>query len=117
MKKMSSLLVVTVFAGSLAAPALAQDATHHTKGADSTYKQSHNVSTKDFKGEHSMRGTISKIDHATGMVDVNTPDGMALALHFPSTAIQDLKEGAQVAVQMEIAKQPSPLHSATMSQK
>lgn len=52
-----------------------------------------------------MTGTIKKIDHNTGMVDLKTQEGMALAFHFLPTVIKDLKEGDRGALQMKIAKQ------------
>ncbi len=41
-------------------------------------------------GEHSMPGTVTKVDHKTGIVYV-TSMGMHLVVHFPPPTIKDLK--------------------------
>jgi hypothetical protein len=54
-------------------------------------------------GEHSMSGTISKIDHKTGMVTVKTGAGN-LDVHFPPNDIKDLKEGDTITVNLSFTK-------------
>jgi len=51
------------------------------------------------EGKHSMSGTISAIDHTTGMVTLKTGAG-ELKLHFPPPAIQKLKEGETITVHL-----------------
>jgi hypothetical protein len=60
-----------------------------------------------------MEGTVSKIDHNKGTLELKTQDGTVLSLHFPAEAIKGLKEGDQAAVRMKIAKQPA----STMSKR
>ncbi|HJY84040.1 MAG TPA: hypothetical protein VKK81_23515 [Candidatus Binatia bacterium] len=117
MKKIYTLLAATVFASGMVSPVLAHDEGHHKKATGSAYEHGSATPTQDFKGEHSMKGTISKIDHSKGTVDLKTQDGMVLTLHFPADAIKDLKEGDQAVVQMEIAKQPAPRPATTVSKK
>jgi hypothetical protein len=106
-----------VLAGGIVSPALAHDEGHHKKVTGSAYEHGSATPTQDFKGEHGMKGTISKIDHSKGTVDLKTQDGMVLTLHFPADAIKDLKEGDQAVVRMEIAKQPALTPAATASKK
>jgi hypothetical protein len=54
-------------------------------------------------GEHVMSGTISKIDHQTGMLTLDT-DAAPLSLHFPPSALKGMKEGDKVAVEMSISR-------------
>jgi hypothetical protein len=51
------------------------------------------------EGKHSMSGTISAIDHTTGMLTLKTGAG-ELKLHFPPPAIQKLKEGETITVHL-----------------
>jgi hypothetical protein len=55
--------------------------------------------TTEEKGQHSMTGTVSAIDHTTGQLTVKTGAG-ELKLHFPPAAIQDLKEGQTITVRL-----------------
>ena len=112
MKKIYPLLAAAVFAGGITTPVLAQDASHHKKATRSAYEHGSNIPEKDFKGEHVMSGTISKIDHSTGKLDLKTEEG-TLVLHFPPDAMKNLKEGDQAAVSLEIAKQTA----STVSKK
>jgi hypothetical protein len=51
------------------------------------------------KGQHSMSGTVSAIDHTTGQLTLKTGAG-ELKLHFPPASIQDLKEGQTITVHL-----------------
>ncbi len=55
--------------------------------------------TTQEKGQHSMSGTVSAIDHKTGQLTLKTGIG-ELKLHFPPTTIQDLKEGQTITVHL-----------------
>jgi hypothetical protein len=55
--------------------------------------------TTEEEGKHSMSGTISAIDHTTGMLTLKTGAG-ELKLHFPPPAIQKLKEGETITVNL-----------------
>jgi hypothetical protein len=55
--------------------------------------------TAEEEGKHSMSGTISAIDHTTGMLTLKTGAG-ELTLHFPPPAIQNLKQGEAITVNL-----------------
>jgi Cu/Ag efflux protein CusF len=82
--KFASLAAATLLAAPLATGALA----HDLKGA---------------MGEHVMTGTITKIDHEKGTITLDT-QAAPLALHFPPSALKDMKEGDRVAVEMSISR-------------
>ena len=51
------------------------------------------------KGVHEMSGTITRIDHDTGMLGLKTGAG-DLTLHFPPPTIEKLKEGDKITVHL-----------------
>jgi hypothetical protein len=106
MNKIQSLLAATVLVGGLVSPALAADSSshHETMG----HKHHQGEEQEHFSPAHQMSGAISKIDHASGILEVKTQEGAMLTLHFPTKQIQDLKEGDQVTVKMRIAKAATP---------
>jgi hypothetical protein len=57
---------------------------------------------KSPMGDHLMSGTISKIDHAKGMLTVMTDEG-PLDLHFPPASIMKLTNGEEVVVELAIS--------------
>lgn len=59
-------------------------------------------------GSHSMTGKVSKIDHAKGtlMLQHKAADMM---LHFPSSAIKDLKNGDTITVYLGYSKKRMPM--------
>jgi hypothetical protein len=54
-----------------------------------------------FMGQHTMTGTVTDIDADSGKITVDA-EGKTLDLHFPRTALQGLKEGDRVTVQLGI---------------
>jgi hypothetical protein len=60
-------------------------------------------SAGDFMGRHTMTGEVTKIDNKKGMFSLKTKEG-TLDLHAPPSALQGVKRGDQVAV--EIAFKP-----------
>jgi len=50
-------------------------------------------------GEHDMSGTVQKIDHKKGTLQLKTHEGM-LHLHFPPSAIKDVKNGDALTVHL-----------------
>jgi uncharacterized cupredoxin-like copper-binding protein len=52
------------------------------------------------KNEASMRGTINKIDHSTGKIELKTDKGTS-ELYFTPDSIKNLKEGEQVVLELE----------------
>ena len=58
-------------------------------------------STGGFMGQHMMTGTVTSIDADEGKLTVEA-EGKELDLHFPRTALQGLKKGDRVTVQLAI---------------
>ncbi len=77
MKKMSSFLTAALLVGGLTTTAIAHD-----------------------RGEASMQGTINKIDHSTGAVELKTDNG-TMELNFTPDSVKNFKEGQQVVLELE----------------
>lgn len=54
-------------------------------------------------GMHMMPATVTSADTKTGLVDVTT-EGMALKVHFPPSAMADLKAGDKITLHMGFSK-------------
>jgi hypothetical protein len=48
-------------------------------------------------GTHTMTGTMTNVDHTTGMLSLNTHAG-ELQLHFPPDAVKEVKNGDALTV-------------------
>ncbi len=57
----------------------------------------------NMAGQHEMPATVTNIDKNTGIVDV-TSEGMNLRLHFPPSALTNVKTGDKIKVQMGLMK-------------
>jgi hypothetical protein len=55
------------------------------------------------QGKHSMTGTVTMIDHKTGMMTLKTAEG-DLMLHFPPATVQQLKEGETITVHLSYSE-------------
>lgn len=49
------------------------------------------------------RATVTAVDSKTGMVDVTT-EGIALKVHFPPSAMANLKTGNKITLHLRISK-------------
>jgi|GEM_PF-4467263 len=78
MKKLSLFLAAALLVGGLGTAALAD---HDQK-------------------EASVRGTINKIDHTTGKIELKTDKGVS-ELYFTPDSIKNFKEGEQVVLELE----------------
>lgn len=56
-----------------------------------------------MQGAHSMTGTVTMIDHSTGMLTLKTMEG-DLKLHFPPATVQKLKEGDTITVHLSYTR-------------
>jgi hypothetical protein len=54
-----------------------------------------------MRGQHRMMGEVTKVDATKGTVSLKTDEG-DMDLHFPPSALQGIKEGDRVEVQMAI---------------
>src|SRR5262249_27789391 len=55
---------------------------------------------------HTMDGTVTKVDAKRGWVDVKTSEG-SMKLHFPSAALDNVKAGDSVTVELGMTPMPS----------
>jgi len=82
-----TLVVVTtvlMMAGLALGPALAE-----TKPAG----------TPAWHGQHTMTGTVTAVDHTTGVLSLNTHEG-ELKLHFPPATVKEVKTGDTLTVSL-----------------
>jgi hypothetical protein len=52
-----------------------------------------------------VEGEVTKVDAKKGWIDVKTPDGR-MKLHFPSSALQGVKVGDSVSIEVAMAAAP-----------
>ncbi len=55
--------------------------------------------SSDMTGRHTMDGEVTKVDAKKGWIDVKTPEGR-MKLHFPPAALQSVKVGDRVSIEM-----------------
>jgi len=67
----------------------------------------------DFKGRHTMTGEVTRLDRDKGTVSLKTKEG-ELNLHFPPTALKDVKEGDSLTVQMAFREEAGGAASPAM---
>jgi len=60
--------------------------------------------TSKMSGMHDMPATVTSVDQKTGIVAVES-EGMKLKVHFPSSAIADLKKGDKISLHLGFTKQ------------
>lgn len=58
-------------------------------------------------GRHVVEGQVTKVDAKRGWVDVKTPEG-SMKLHFPKTALEGVKKGDSVSVEVAMTTSPAP---------
>ena len=94
-------------AGVLAAPASVSWAMGpaQIRVEGSSHEKSHERTGEDplTTYEHQVKGPIVMIDHRTGSVHLDVPDG-PMKLHFPPTAVRDLEEGDSITAQFTVNK-------------
>lgn len=54
---------------------------------------------------HVVNGEVTKVDAKKGWIDVKTPQGR-MKLHFPPSALQGVKVGDRVSVEVALASAP-----------
>lgn len=60
--------------------------------------------------KHMVEGRVTKVDAKRGWIDVKTPDG-SMKLHFPPTALEGVKAGDNVSVELAMTTGPAPERS------
>lgn len=81
----------------LAVPAFAQ-----TGGTNQ--QQMSQTNSVQWQGKDTIHGKVQNVDQSSSIVTVRTTHGHELKLHYPSSALQKVKEGDNVAVQLAYAK-------------
>ncbi|HET7306739.1 MAG TPA: hypothetical protein VFK24_02840 [Gammaproteobacteria bacterium] len=93
----------------LAVPAFAQ-----TGGTNQ--QQMSQMNNVQWQGKDTIRGKVQNIDQSSSIVTVKTRHGHQLKLHYPSSALQKVKEGDNVAVQLAYAKTSGTSGATSTSQ-
>ena len=52
-----------------------------------------------WHGTHTMSGTVTEVDHTTGMLSLNTHEG-ELKLHFPPETLKEVKNGDSLTISL-----------------
>jgi hypothetical protein len=94
-----------------AAPALAGEGKTAAGGSDQ-YKTAapKTEGAGDFTGRHTMEGEVTRVDQSKGIMSLRTAEG-TMDLHFPPSALANIKKGDRVAV--ELALKPAGGTSAS----
>ena len=56
-----------------------------------------------MSGQHTMDGEVTKVDAKKGWVDIKTPEGR-MKVHFPPSALENVKVGDSVTVELGLKK-------------
>lgn len=83
----------------LALPATAM-ASDHSAYQQKMAQMSNNM---QWQGQHTIQGQVQSVDHEKGLVELSAQDNEQLKLHFPASALQNVKEGDQVTVELAYA--------------
>lgn len=98
MKKFLLLLISSLFMANFAVSTQAAEYGKSEMGMDKM------MGSSKMMGMHKMTGTIDKIDHTKGTLMLKS--GVAdMALHFPPSAIKDLKDGDTITVELGFTKE------------
>ena len=89
---------VALCVGALAGLLLTSPVTAQSPGTSSG--TSHTAT--ESKTGHVVEGEVTKVDVKKGWIDVKTPDGR-MKLHFPPSALQSVKVGDGVSIEMALA--------------
>jgi hypothetical protein len=57
----------------------------------------------ETSAQHKMVGQVTKVDAKSGWIDIKTAEGR-MKLHFPPAALQGVKVGDQVAVDLALKR-------------
>ena len=72
-------------------------------------KRGYKAGDEPMNGDHWMTGTVSEVDTANGMVDVQT-DERPLKVQFARDAVRDLKPGEKIALELSFEPAASTAH-------
>ncbi len=98
----ASVAAIVVFA---AGPALAGGGKHGgaagPAGGSDPAAAPRTDAAGEFMGRHTMEGEVTRIDQDKGTLSLKTAEG-TMDLHFPPSALADVKAGDRVAVELAI---------------
>jgi hypothetical protein len=100
MKALSGSITLTILGLFSAAPVLAADK-DAMPGMNMPGMKMSNMASE--QGAHAMGGSVTSVDHATGLIDVIS-DGIKMRLHFPPDTIKDLKRGDKITLHLGFTK-------------
>jgi hypothetical protein len=87
--------------------ALAQSSTDKPTTDRTAPRMSTDTSMADkTAGRHVIEGKVTKVDAKKGWIDVKTDDG-SMKLHFPPDALQTVKAGDSVSVELAMSVEAS----------
>ena len=91
-----------------AAPALAGEGKAATGGSDQ-YKTAapKTEGAGAFTGLHTMEGEVTRVDSTKGTMSLKTAEG-TMDLHFPPSALANIKKGDRVAVELALKPASGP---------
>jgi hypothetical protein len=92
-----------------AAPALAGGQGKSAAGGSDQYKgtTAKPADAGNFAGRHTMEGEVTKVDSSKGTMSVKTAEG-TMDLHFPPSALANIKKGDRVAVELALKPANGP---------
>lgn len=61
----------------------------------------------DFTGRHTMEGEVTRIDQTKGSMSLRTAEG-TMDLHFPPSALANIKKGDRVSVELALKPAMGP---------
>jgi hypothetical protein len=99
-----------------AAPALAGEGKAAAGGSDQ-YKTAapKTEGATEFKGRHTMEGEVTRVDPTKGTMSLKTAEG-TMDLHFPPSALANVKKGDRVAVELALKPATGPSASPRTEQ-
>ena len=108
MKQLSSILSVFVATTILVTSVWAQ------AGGSTSPSTSSTAAAADYSGRPTMEGEVTRINAAKGTMRLKTHEGN-LDLHFPPSALQNVKKGDHVSVELSLkpSSSASPGSSTT----
>jgi len=73
------------------------------------HPSAHVASDATLMGRHTMTGEVTSVAPDKGRLFIKTPEGRML-LHFPTTALQNVKKGDSVTVELALKNNgPAPM--------
>jgi hypothetical protein len=76
--------------------------TASTSGSTSTTAAASPATAGDYTGRHTMTGRVTQVDATRGHVHLQTAEAGEMVLHFPPSALQNVKTGDRITVEMAL---------------